>query len=158
MLCCRDAILTSTINCVTSFISGFAIFSVLGYMAHQHQVNIKDVATEGLWLLQPNCPVSIFLFVYYSIFSCFSVLHCALYFVLLCSLFSVTPDKHYFSGIVQWPCADLCSDCLYLCAGAGLVFIIYPEAISTLPGSTFFAIVFFIMLLTLGIDSSVSTK
>uniref|UniRef100_A0A671R244 Transporter n=1 Tax=Sinocyclocheilus anshuiensis TaxID=1608454 RepID=A0A671R244_9TELE len=82
--CYRDAILTSTINCVTSFFSGFAIFSVLGYMAHQHQVNVKDVATEG----------------------------------------------------------------------AGLVFIIYPEAISTLPGSTFFAIVFFIMLLTLGIDSS----
>uniref|UniRef100_A0A672M190 Transporter n=1 Tax=Sinocyclocheilus grahami TaxID=75366 RepID=A0A672M190_SINGR len=81
--CYRDAILTSTINCVTSFFSGFAIFSVLGYMAHQHQVNVKDVATE-----------------------------------------------------------------------AGLVFIIYPEAISTLPGSTFFAIVFFIMLLTLGIDSS----
>uniref|UniRef100_A0A8C1E0S5 Transporter n=1 Tax=Cyprinus carpio carpio TaxID=630221 RepID=A0A8C1E0S5_CYPCA len=82
--CYRDAILTSTINCVTSFISGFAIFSVLGYMANQHQVNIKDVATEG----------------------------------------------------------------------AGLVFIIYPEAISTLPGATFFAIVFFIMLLTLGIDSA----
>ncbi|KAG5839215.1 hypothetical protein ANANG_G00202640 [Anguilla anguilla] len=82
--CYRDALLTSTVNCVTSFFSGFAIFSVLGYLAFKHGVNIEDVATEG----------------------------------------------------------------------AGLVFIIYPEAISTLPGSTFWAIVFFIMLLTLGIDSS----
>uniref|UniRef100_A0A671LDE5 Transporter n=1 Tax=Sinocyclocheilus anshuiensis TaxID=1608454 RepID=A0A671LDE5_9TELE len=77
--CYRDAILTSTINCITSFFSGFAIFSVLGYMAHQRENGAQR---------------------------------------------------------------------------AGLVFIIYPEAISTLPGSTFFAIVFFIMLLTLGIDSS----
>ncbi|XP_043937937.1 sodium-dependent noradrenaline transporter [Protopterus annectens] len=82
--CYRDALLTSTVNCVTSFFSGFAIFSVLGYMAKKHGVNIEEVATEG----------------------------------------------------------------------AGLVFIIYPEAISTLPGSTFWAIIFFIMLLTLGIDSS----
>lgn len=43
----RDALLTSTVNCITSFISGFAIFSVLGYMADKHGVNIKDVATEG---------------------------------------------------------------------------------------------------------------
>ncbi|XP_074051886.1 sodium-dependent noradrenaline transporter [Macrotis lagotis] len=45
--CYRDALLTSTINCVTSFISGFAIFSILGYMAHEHKVKIEDVATEG---------------------------------------------------------------------------------------------------------------
>lgn len=45
----RDALLTSTINCVTSFVSGFAIFSILGYMAHEHKVNIEDVATEGGW-------------------------------------------------------------------------------------------------------------
>ncbi|XP_078400368.1 sodium-dependent noradrenaline transporter isoform X1 [Cetorhinus maximus] len=82
--CFRDAILTSSINCVTSFFSGFAIFSVLGYMAFKHGVDISEVATDG----------------------------------------------------------------------PGLVFVIYPEAISTLPGSTFWAIMFFIMLLTLGIDSS----
>lgn len=39
--------------------------------------------------------------------------------------------------------------------GAGLVFVIYPEAIATLPGSSVWAVIFFIMLFTLGIDSAV---
>lgn len=43
----RDALLTSFINSATSFISGFVIFSVLGYMAHTSGQKIEDVATEG---------------------------------------------------------------------------------------------------------------
>ncbi|XP_059173432.1 sodium-dependent dopamine transporter-like [Physella acuta] len=80
----RDAILTSTINCSTSFFSGFIIFMILGYMADRTGQPIDEVATEG----------------------------------------------------------------------PGLVFIVYPEAISTLPGATFWALIFFLMLLTLGLDSS----
>lgn len=69
---------------MTSFISGFVIFSVLGYMAFTSGQKIEDVATEG----------------------------------------------------------------------PGLVFDVYPAAIATMPYSTFWALIFFMMLLTLGLDSS----
>ncbi|XP_052132702.1 sodium-dependent serotonin transporter-like, partial [Frankliniella occidentalis] len=82
--CYRDAILTSSINCLTSFLAGFVIFSVLGYMAH---VQNKSVAEVGL-------------------------------------------------------------------DGPGLVFIVYPEAIATMKGSFFWSIIFFVMLITLGLDST----
>lgn len=82
----RDAVLTSAINSATSFLAGFVIFSVLGYMAKRLDVDIRDIAAEG----------------------------------------------------------------------PGLVFIVYPEAISTMPAGPIWAIIFFLMLLTLGLDSSVS--
>ncbi|XP_069111135.1 sodium- and chloride-dependent creatine transporter 1-like [Argopecten irradians] len=43
----RDAILVSCINSGTSFIGGFAVFSVLGFMAKQHNIPIEDVANAG---------------------------------------------------------------------------------------------------------------
>ncbi|XP_004845195.1 sodium-dependent dopamine transporter isoform X1 [Heterocephalus glaber] len=82
--CFRDAMLTTSINSLTSFSSGFVVFSFLGYMAQKHSVPIGDVAKDG----------------------------------------------------------------------PGLIFIIYPEAIATLPLSSAWAVVFFIMLLTLGLDSA----
>lgn len=39
--------------------------------------------------------------------------------------------------------------------GPGLVFIVYPEAIATMHGSSFWSVLFFVMLITLGLDSTV---
>ena len=45
--CYRDAILTSSINCLTSFVAGFVIFSGLGYMAHVQNKKIDQLDKEG---------------------------------------------------------------------------------------------------------------
>lgn len=42
--------------------------------------------------------------------------------------------------------------------GYGLVFQVYPEAISTLPYAKFWCILFFFMLITLGLDSAVRSS
>lgn len=48
--CCpllnSDAIVTSFVNCMTSFLSGFVIFTVLGYMAEMRKVEVEDVAKD----------------------------------------------------------------------------------------------------------------
>lgn len=45
---CRDCMLISGINCFTSVLSGFAVFSVLGFMAKQQGVSIDHVAESGM--------------------------------------------------------------------------------------------------------------
>ncbi|XP_058419498.1 sodium-dependent dopamine transporter [Diceros bicornis minor] len=82
--CYRDAVITTSVNALTSFSSGFVVFSFLGHLAQKHSVPIGEVAKDG----------------------------------------------------------------------PGLIFIIYPEALATLPLSSAWAVVFFVMLLTLGIDSA----
>ncbi|KAI2662050.1 Sodium- and chloride-dependent taurine transporter [Labeo rohita] len=45
--CYRDCMLLGCLNSGTSFVSGFAIFSVLGFMAQEQGVAIADVAESG---------------------------------------------------------------------------------------------------------------
>ncbi|XP_066287463.1 sodium- and chloride-dependent glycine transporter 2-like [Branchiostoma lanceolatum] len=81
--CYRDALVIAVLNCLTSFYAGFAIFSVLGFMANEMGVKVEEVADTG----------------------------------------------------------------------AGLAFVAYPAALARLPISPLWSSLFFVMLLTLGLDS-----
>ncbi|XP_029462566.1 sodium- and chloride-dependent neutral and basic amino acid transporter B(0+)-like isoform X1 [Rhinatrema bivittatum] len=81
--CYLDVITVSVTNCLTSVFAGFAIFSVLGHMAHVLEIPISEVAESGF----------------------------------------------------------------------GLAFIAYPAALVQLPLSPFWSILFFFMLMTLGLDT-----
>ena len=43
----RDCLVTSAVNSLTSFFSGFVIFTYLGYMAEYQDKDIQDVAEQG---------------------------------------------------------------------------------------------------------------
>uniref|UniRef100_A0A914PQI7 Sodium-dependent serotonin transporter n=1 Tax=Panagrolaimus davidi TaxID=227884 RepID=A0A914PQI7_9BILA len=83
----RDAIVTSLINCFTSFFSGFVIFATLGYMSQLTNTPVSEVVGESESML---------------------------------------------------------------------IFVVYPQAIATMSYPSFWAFIFFLMLLTLGIDSTFS--
>ncbi|XP_046360488.2 sodium- and chloride-dependent glycine transporter 1-like [Haliotis rufescens] len=81
--CFRDAIIVTLADGLTSFYSGFVIFSVVGFLAKEANVSVTDVATEG----------------------------------------------------------------------PGLALVAYPEAITKMPLPQLWAVLFFLMLFTLGLDS-----
>lgn len=70
--------------------------------------------------------------------------------ISLFSGFVVFAVLGYLSTVEQTPVQDLAAN------GPGLAFVVFPEALSKMPLAPLFSVLFFIMLLTLGIDSAFS--
>lgn len=51
VLYCRDCLYLCFLNSGTSFIAGFAIFSILGFMSYEQNVPIAEVAESGLYFI-----------------------------------------------------------------------------------------------------------
>nr|NP_611836.2 glycine transporter [Drosophila melanogaster]AAF47069.2 glycine transporter [Drosophila melanogaster] len=81
--CYKDSLIVAFCNIATSFFAGLVIFSIIGFLAHELNVDVEKVVDQG----------------------------------------------------------------------AGLAFIVYPEVVTRLPVSPVWAVLFFVMLLTLGLDS-----
>jgi SNF family Na+-dependent transporter len=110
ILPCRDAILIPCINGATSFLAGFVVFSVVGFMATEAGLSVSEVVVSG----KNNA--------------------CA---CTVRSLFFIA---------------------LYMCitnAGPGLAFVVYPEALSLLPIAPLWSILFFCMIIIMGLDTQV---
>ncbi len=45
--CFRDTMIVCFGNCLTSVFAGFAIFSILGFLAKELEVDVKDVVSSG---------------------------------------------------------------------------------------------------------------
>lgn len=129
--CYRDAILVSLTNCGTSMFAGVVVFSVIGFKA----TATFDRCTEernGLVAQNKthNLPV------------------CDLQ-TELANVSSLAICLHGIYTYIYLPFQSA--------SGTGLAFIIFTEAINQFPGAQLWAVLFFLMLFTLGIDSQFGT-
>ena len=112
----RDTLIVTIGNSLTSLFAGFVIFSVLGFMAHELEVEVKDVADSGEQTINVSC--------YNAVWT-----------------LKFIRSVHGLNSILP--------------TGSGLAFVAYPEVVTRLVPSHLWAILFFLMLITLGLGSQV---
>ncbi|KAL3285257.1 hypothetical protein HHI36_019367 [Cryptolaemus montrouzieri] len=138
--CYRDAITVSLTNCFTSMFAGIVVFSIIGFKATMIYDRCLEMRNETLTsLLGPgyddrNLPEE-------------------------GTIFNITLENSTVRSLVMPKLeeCDLEKELDNTASGTGLAFIIFTEAINQFPGAPLWAILFFLMLFTLGIDSQFGT-
>ncbi|XP_063441848.1 sodium-dependent neutral amino acid transporter B(0)AT3-like [Mytilus trossulus] len=141
--CYVDAILVSVINCGTSVFAGIVIFSILGFKANNSYNDC--LATRNSQLI--------------SLFNTTDL--------TVPKAGTQTTFTQFEPSIQRWiqrqgimpelPVCDLKAELQKSGSGTGLAFIAFTEAINQFPAAPFWSILFFLMLLTLGLDSMFGT-
>ncbi|XP_044744416.1 sodium-dependent neutral amino acid transporter B(0)AT3 isoform X1 [Coccinella septempunctata] len=134
--CVRDVILVSICNAITAIYASVVIFAILGFKAVS---NVNKCVLDNKMIL-----------------------HKAGYFPNVTDLTTINDDLYnsVMSSIQNKTASKLreCSLAKELDAaaeGTGLAFIVFTQAIVELPGGPFWAVIFFMMLLSLGIGSQI---
>ncbi|XP_075926274.1 sodium-dependent neutral amino acid transporter B(0)AT1-like isoform X4 [Petromyzon marinus] len=133
--CERDAVTIACINSATSLFASIPIFSILGFKATTAFTGCLDgnilKLTNEFDLAEGNVTRDS-------------------YHVALASLNSTWPQRVHSLGMLT---CNLQQNLNQAASGTGLVFIVFTEAILSMPGSQVWSVLFFVMLFMLGLSS-----
>lgn len=134
--CYRDAILVSLTNFFTSMFAAVVIFSVIGFKARMTYEHCLETQNQTLGRLFDTTIIG----------------------ANELASDTVGADGRQLSLVLQeMPVCDLQQELDNTASGTGLAFIICTEAVNQFPLAPLWSVLFFLMLLTLGIDSQFGT-
>ena len=96
----RDALITSAINCVTSFIAGFVVFSVLGHMCYRLHKTMDDVADQRM-MNRIHCYLYFHIYLFRSRIGFYSISWSNCISIRFCGLVNIVFHNAYFFGSRQ---------------------------------------------------------
>ncbi|XP_052060757.1 sodium-dependent neutral amino acid transporter B(0)AT3-like [Mytilus californianus] len=141
--CYVDAILVSVINCGTSVFAGIVIFSILGFKANNSYNECLATRNSQLIRLFNTTDLTVPEAGTQTTFTVFEP--------------SLQRWIQKLGIMPELPVCDLQAELQKSGSGTGLAFIAFTEAINQFPAAPFWSILFFLMLLTLGLDSMFGT-
>lgn len=130
----RDALTISIANCMTSLFAGVVVFSILGFRATYMMENC-EAANEKI---RQNFSTTL------------NELNTTGLSTQQVDWLKGNMTSNFTSGLLKCDLKEFLTDAA---SGPGLVFIAFTDAINQMPGAAFWSVMFFLMLLTLGLDS-----